>query len=314
VDERQVHDKFNEIASKLEYLDAEKAYLVSAFAAAEYEETVVSAEIVLLLNNLQIINDKIESNNSEYAKGLEQETENLRRFRLFITEALKVPLLAKIIAETGDHSKAERETERKPWLEVSAIVEDIQSRAFAMYAEAEKTSLKGTENRVNAGLDRIQDVTRSKLDELQARIDKALDPIASFDAEEWRSVQEKIASLESVRQSFQTRIDAEVAVGTENAHRAQKAEEALTKHSTLVTVADDTCAALVAELSGMVLHQKRVSEAWASTRIWLLRCREELAEKDVDIEKATEAMNDLQRQSERQFRSLEKFKRVIAEH
>lgn len=103
-------------------------------------------------------------------------------------------------------------------------------------------------------------------------------------------------------------------MGTENAHRAQKAEEALTKHSTLLTVADDTCAALVAELSGMVLHQKRVSEAWASTRIWLLRCREKLAEQDVDMEKATEAMNDLQRQSERQFRSLEKSKRVIAEH
>jgi hypothetical protein len=47
-----------------------KEHLVSALAATEYNKTFISAEIVLLLNNLQIINDKIEVNNAEYAKGL----------------------------------------------------------------------------------------------------------------------------------------------------------------------------------------------------------------------------------------------------
>lgn len=310
VDGRQVVEKFDEIASKLEYLDAEKEHLVSALAAAEYEETFVSAEIVLLLNNLQIINDKIEVNNAEYAKGLEQETENLRRFRLFITEALKVPILADIIADTRDDPKAER----RPWLEVSAMVEEIQAQAFAMYAEAKKVSLKRTEDRVNTGLDRIQDVTRGKLDELQVRVDKALDPIESFDAEEWRSVQEKLANLESVSQSFEVRIEAEMAVGIENARQAQRAEEDVKRHSMLLAVADDTCAALVAGLSSIILHQKRVSEAWASTRIWLSTCREKLAKKDEDMEKATETLKDLRYESERKVRSLEKSKRIIAEH
>jgi len=38
------------------------------------------------------------------------------------------------------------------------MVEDIQSRAFTMYAEAKRVSLKRTEDRVNTGLDRVRAV------------------------------------------------------------------------------------------------------------------------------------------------------------
>lgn len=75
---RRLGRKAKEIAGRNgEDTACSKEDLVSALAAAEYNKTFISAETVLLLSNMQIINDKIEVNNAEYARGLKQKTENL---------------------------------------------------------------------------------------------------------------------------------------------------------------------------------------------------------------------------------------------
>jgi len=107
-DERKVNEVFAEIANKLEYLNAEKEYLISSLAAAHYEKGFRAEEIINLQRSLH---DKIETKNHEYAKSFEQETENLRRFRLFITESLKEPIFADIIWKINNESKGRRKAE-----------------------------------------------------------------------------------------------------------------------------------------------------------------------------------------------------------
>lgn len=104
-DERKITEMLAEIANKLDFLNAKKKYLISFLAAAQYEKGFRATEIAHLQRSLHMIYNKIKTNSHEYAKSLEQKTENLRRFRLFITESLKNPILANIIREMDDESK-----------------------------------------------------------------------------------------------------------------------------------------------------------------------------------------------------------------
>lgn len=152
VDERKVYDMFTEIADKLEYLDAEKEHLISSLAAAQYEKGFRATEIINLQCSLHVIHDKIETHNHEYAKSLEQETENLRRFRLFIAECLKTPILADIIWEMDKESEGRRKAEREPWLEAVSMIEELQAPVFDLYDKVVKDSLSLTKRHVESGL------------------------------------------------------------------------------------------------------------------------------------------------------------------
>lgn len=68
------------------------------------------------------------------------------------------------------------------------MIENLQAPVYNLCNQAQRNSYKQTEVQINAGLARIQDVTRNKLEELHARINKALEPIEALDVEKWRMV------------------------------------------------------------------------------------------------------------------------------
>lgn len=86
------------------------------------------------------------------------------------------------------------------------------------------------------------------MDELQARMERALKPIESLDAEEWRVAQEKLAALTKAEDDFKQRLDIENELMAKVELRAKQAEQDADAQRELLRVTDNTCAVLVAEL------------------------------------------------------------------
>lgn len=64
------------------------------------------------------------------------------------------------------------------------MIKDLQASVFNICDNVVQNSLSFTKLHVESGLGQIQDVTRRKLDELQARMERALKPIELLDTKE----------------------------------------------------------------------------------------------------------------------------------
>lgn len=309
----QITDKFAQLDRKLEFMDAAKAHLISAIAAENYTKDFRSQELTESVATLQAIQHNIAELNREQARAEEDAHGDLRKFREMVDQACEEPLMADILFERFTEYKRTQDADRAELQVVMTMSETIEGRIYGMQEKVKNEVLAVMERQVEQRVNSVQDIFRGRIAELRDTLETALDPIRAVDAEDTRAMQDRMAILTTAERDFEERLDAEMAATAESESRAQAARQEVESERRSLRIADDTCAALVAEVFRMLAHRRTMSKAWLRTKILCSAIRNKLSRRSEDLRLTEHKYRELNYDVARQERALEKGKRVISD-
>ncbi|MCJ1477039.1 hypothetical protein MMC13_005710 [Lambiella insularis] len=214
----KVVERVEEAKHRIKWLDENKAYLVSALAAFDYDKQLYETQIDQLNLEIESLRDRIDEDDKAFDEVRLQKDKDLREFETLIVEARKEPVMANIIFRGFEQYKLDRETDKEQWQDVISTLESLEERVISHEEEVGKNVVISLTEKVDKVVYQLREITLSNLENL----DKA----RTFEAEEiQRNLSELLKDVGGKLNTFDAAEDLhkeQVAIATKSAEKAAR--------------------------------------------------------------------------------------------